>query len=364
MFVFSDRIPKIDSSYTHFGLVFMFVLGYFPTKVQAQSIQVLDDYSHVSEDVSVKIPILRNDVARIDQFDTASIVIDQSVPPSAGSILNIDRHGMITYLPNPDFFGRDSFLYQVCTVSDQCASAMVFVTVHAVNDPPENLHDKVNIFEDHVIKFDPLSNDLDPDGLSAHHSIKLVSMANAGTAEIMQDQMQIQYRPDPNYYGRDFFYYAYCDEYTCDTAMVRLRIDPVNDKPSIRPDTAMTYQNILAVIDPKINDDDSLDGTELNIASLSILAHPNHGEAHLDTSLGMFIYVPQDNYQGRDIITYRICDIGPDPIYCDTAVIVIDVEPPPSATSISSQSLGVLQENPIKAGQSINRSSPNMLRDQ
>ena len=342
----------------------MLVLGCFTATAQVQIIQLLDDYSHVSEDVSVKIPVLRNDIAGIDEIDTTSITIDHSFPPTAGSILNIDHHGMITYLPNPDFFGRDSFIYQACTVSGQCAKAMVFVTVHATNDPPKSLDDEVKLLEDHITTVDPLSNDFDADGLSVHHTIKLVSKANAGTLEIMQDQMQIQYQPDPNYYGRDFFYYAYCDEYTCDTAMVKLRIDPVNDKPSIRPDTAVTYQNILAVIDPKVNDDDSFDGADLNTASLSVLSRPVHGEVYMDSILGMFIYVPLDNFKGRDIIIYRICDNGPHPIYCDTAEIIIDVEAPPSAISISSQSLDVLHETQVKDRHSMKKPFSDILRDQ
>ncbi len=53
--------------------------------------------------------------------------------------MNVD--GTIGYAPDADFFGSDSFDYQVCDLTGPpsgplCSTATVDITVNSVNDPP------------------------------------------------------------------------------------------------------------------------------------------------------------------------------------------------------------------------------------
>ena len=48
--------------------------------------------------------------------------------------MNLD--GSIDYTPDPDFFGTDSFTYEVCDLAGDCDTATVDITVNPINDPP------------------------------------------------------------------------------------------------------------------------------------------------------------------------------------------------------------------------------------
>ena len=61
-----------------------------------------------------------------------------TVDAANGSTL-VNGDGTITYTPDPDFFGTDTFTYQICdddATDQQCATAIVTITVTAIDDPP------------------------------------------------------------------------------------------------------------------------------------------------------------------------------------------------------------------------------------
>jgi hypothetical protein len=72
-------------------------------------------------------PIQLN-VATNDLGNKTGTVITITVPPIGGSI-QIGTGGVITYIPNGNFFGSDVFTYQICNGLAQCATAQVYVTV-------------------------------------------------------------------------------------------------------------------------------------------------------------------------------------------------------------------------------------------
>ncbi|QKX05657.1 tandem-95 repeat protein [Aquimarina sp. TRL1] len=92
-----------------------------------------------NEDTSVQVDILNNDSGIPTEGTIAAS------DPSNGTV-EIDDNGtpddpsddVLTYIPDPDFNGMDSFTYTVCdTASPQnCDTTTVEVTVVPVNDPP------------------------------------------------------------------------------------------------------------------------------------------------------------------------------------------------------------------------------------
>lgn len=65
-----------------------------------------------------------------------SLTIPSVSDPTNGTAA-VETDGMMTYTPDPDFFGSDGFSYKVCDSDRLCDTASVFVTVYAVNDPPQ-----------------------------------------------------------------------------------------------------------------------------------------------------------------------------------------------------------------------------------
>ncbi len=118
------------------------------------------DYTQVSEDVAVKIPVLRNDYDLISLIDTNSLAITAMVPKNGSIDVNL-TDGTLIYSPWLNFFGVDSFQYEVCTTDGRCGKAKVFVTVHAINDPPVIGQDTIEMLEDVITSLELTINDFD-----------------------------------------------------------------------------------------------------------------------------------------------------------------------------------------------------------
>ena len=310
--------------------------------VFSASLSVGNDRTEVSEDVAVKIPVLRNDFDLESGLDSSSLSIIQESLTGMGSTY-VDRDlGMIVYRPQEDFFGRDSFEYRVCNNNGICDVANVTITVHPMNDPPFAQNDTINLSEDEMVLINPMLNDIDRD---AHLEMRLEikSQPNFGTAMITGNKL-VSYAPDDHFFGKDFFYYRICDDLGfCDSAMVQLLIAPINDMPQINPDFDTTFQNILTVIDPLKNDYDTLDQIDLDRSSLTVSASSAMaGSIYLDTILAMLIYQPPQDFTGVDTFNYQICDQGPGDIICGKAQVLVTVLPDPGlkkATGIDRQLL-------------------------
>src|SRR6185295_4681767 len=90
---------------------------------------------------------------------------DVKIITAVGPIVNGTRifsSSMITYTPNPDFFGTEVFTY---TITDQFQSgtdtAVVTVTVTNINDPPIAVNDAFTVTEDSLNNpLNVLANDL------------------------------------------------------------------------------------------------------------------------------------------------------------------------------------------------------------
>ena len=94
----------------------------------APSITAIDDNVSTDEDTQVTIDVLAND----SYLSSAPITVT-AANPSNGAIVN--NANVITYTPSADFNGADSFSYTI-TQGDKTASAVVSITVNAINDAP------------------------------------------------------------------------------------------------------------------------------------------------------------------------------------------------------------------------------------
>ena len=88
---------------------------------------------------------------------------------------------MVTYTPDPNFNGTDTFTYQVCDDDGNCDTATVTVTVNDVNDPPVANDDSATTDEDTPVTIDILDNDTDIDGTIDPTSVTEVSGPSNGS---------------------------------------------------------------------------------------------------------------------------------------------------------------------------------------
>jgi hypothetical protein len=106
-----------------------------------------DDAVTTNEDVQVAINVIANDTDLDGAINPVSVTVVPGSGPSNGQILSISN-GIVTYLPNANYFGTDSFRY---TVRDneglESLPATVTITIQAVPDfqnPNPNLRADVN----------------------------------------------------------------------------------------------------------------------------------------------------------------------------------------------------------------------------
>lgn len=85
-----------------------------------------------------------------------------SLPRLGTAVLNAD--GTVTYTPNPNANGLDSFTYIVTAGTVATNRANVSINITPVNDPPVAVNDTLSTFVNQATTLDLLANDTDPDG--------------------------------------------------------------------------------------------------------------------------------------------------------------------------------------------------------
>ncbi|MCP4788592.1 MAG: tandem-95 repeat protein [Fuerstiella sp.] len=122
-----------------------------------------DDSVSTDEDSPTTVTVLTND----SDVDADPLTIAGYAGPANGSIA-INAGGTITYTPNANFHGIDSFTYSVSDGDGAMDTATVTVSVISVNDPPLASDDSVAVGEDDGatdLTLTLLSNDVDGDDI-------------------------------------------------------------------------------------------------------------------------------------------------------------------------------------------------------
>ena len=194
-----------------------------------------DDRVTTNEDNAVDVDVMANDVF-INLVNKPSVT--SVTQPSHGQA--VKNGNMITYTPNANFFGSDSFRY---TVSNGLLSdtATVFVTINSVNDNPIAANDFVTTNEDNSVIVNVLSNDSDVDGDSL--AINSVTKSSNGAAAIISGN-RIMYTPNANFNGKDSFGYTIRDgKGGSSSATVTVTVNAINDPPVAADDSAITDED-------------------------------------------------------------------------------------------------------------------------
>jgi large repetitive protein len=283
------------------------------------------------EDSPVYIDVLAGDSDVDGNLDSTSLAVLSA--PLNGSAVADPLTGQVLYTPDPNFFGTDSFTYQICDdgfpLPAACSEGTVIILVLPVNDPPIAADDYFDVLEDSPASLAVLANDTDIDGLPDPASVMVLEGPVHGSALPNPATGEVQYSPNPDYYGPDSFRYRVCDDGIpplCSEAMVYLQVLPVNDAPLALSDTAYGIQDLPLFSDPLANDSD-VDGNLL-YSNISLVISPLSGVISL-TDSGL-IYQPNPGFTGWDSLQYQICDDGfPLPAECASAWLFIHIQEVP-----------------------------------
>ncbi len=228
------------------------------------------------------------------------------------------------------------------------------IVVEPCNATPLLADDTYNVDEDNDLSANLMDNDYDPDGHNMAASVNPTIPTNNGSVTINSDGT-FDYVPDPNFNGSDSFEYEICDDgvpLRCETAVVNITVNPVNDSPVALDDNAITQEDNPVGGDLSLNDSD-LDGDDL-IASGTLVSPPANGTATIQPD-GMWLYTPDPDFNGNDSFVYEICDDNPVPI-CATATIFVTIDAINDAPVAVDDNENVMEDNALTGSVVLNDS--------
>ncbi|ELF4880107.1 tandem-95 repeat protein [Vibrio parahaemolyticus] len=189
---------------------------------------IVADKATVVEDMPTIIKVLGNDTF---EGDDKVVSLDTNNGPANGTV-SVNPDGSVTYTPNDNYHGADSFTY-IVTSGGVSESTTVNVDVTPVNDAPVAKYDIATTQEDTAVTIDVLPNDTDIDGDTLRIDSASVP-SDQGTVEIVDGKLV--FTPAENFNGDAEITYTVTDGELTDEAKVSVTVNPVNDAPTIKVD--------------------------------------------------------------------------------------------------------------------------------
>lgn len=268
---------------------------------------VHDDKVSVDEDNSVAINILENDSDVDSGLNPASVRVVTA--PTLGKTSLNTANGVITYTPNENVNGSDTFTYTVDDLDNgRSAIATVSITINSVNDAPFAKIDTAITEEDMAIEIDVALNDSDIDeGDSLDlSSLEVVTAPENGKASVQNKR--ILYTPNTNFTGSDTFTYRVADGSGAmsNQASVMVKVGEVNDAPIATNDAAELDEDTS--IELSILDNDLDVDSDLTIDNVTITQAPANGKVSVNSTSGTIGYMPNADFFGSDSFSYSVKD--------------------------------------------------------
>ncbi|MCA9938168.1 MAG: tandem-95 repeat protein, partial [Anaerolineales bacterium] len=254
----------------------------------------VDDSATTPEDTPITVDVLAND----SDPNGDALTVSGVTQPTHGVVVN--NGADVTYTPDADYNGPDSFTYTISDGNGGTDTATVSLTIAPVNDAPVALNDSDTTLEDVPVTIDVLANDTDVDG----DALTVSAMTQPTHGGVVNNGTDVTYTPDADYNGLDSFTYTVNDGHGgTDTATVAVIVTAVGDAPIAMNDSATTPEDTPVTIDVLANDFDG-DGDPLTVTAVSTATH---GTVALNPDSSV-TYTPDADYHGSDSFTYTVSD--------------------------------------------------------
>lgn len=169
---------------------------------------VADAFTIQEDSGANALDVLVNDTIEPDVNETLTIT---SVSNAAHGDVAIVSGSSLTYTPDDDFFGEDSFTYTISDGNGGTSTATVSLTVENVNDDPTANDDSafaIKNFTDQEV--DVLANDTDAPDVGETLTIISLGTPNRGGAVRVEDGI-VLYSPATDFEGFETFTYTISD---------------------------------------------------------------------------------------------------------------------------------------------------------
>ena len=318
---FDDTYSRNNEAFTEIVVLPESTSNIFPT--------ARDDAYSINEDnpLIISTPgILEND---FDPERKALTAVKVDFDEQNGK-LTFYNDGSFSYIPDPDFNGKDTFTYQAFDGTDTGNIATVEITVNPVNDAPVAYDDNYTVLQGTTLIVNNINAGIlnqgtaDSDIDSNNLTVNLKADANQGDLILNQDGT-FEYSPFPSFYGEDRFTYVATDGLLeSNIVTVTIQVDIDNETPIANDNNYSVDEDLLLNVLPEngllTNDTDS-DGDTLTIVSYD---QPANGQVDVNLQDGSFTYSPFNDFNGTDSFTYYITDTYHD---STPATVTITVNP-------------------------------------
>ncbi|EID0733690.1 tandem-95 repeat protein, partial [Vibrio parahaemolyticus] len=259
---------------------------------------IVADKATVVEDTPTIIKVLGNDTF---EGDGKVVSLDANNGPANGSV-SVNPDGSVTYTPNDNYHGIDSFTY-IVTSGGVSESTTVYVDVTPENDAPVAKDDTAITDEDTPVTIDVLPNDTDVDGDKL--SIESASVPKEqGTVEVVNGKLV--FTPAENFNGDAEITYTVTDGALTDQATVKVTVNAVNDTPVVESNIAdqtlaEDFTPYTIDLNTAFSDVDNVDG-EL---TFSVSGNSNIQVAIVN---GIATITPTADWNGSETLTFTATD--------------------------------------------------------
>ena len=262
---------------------------------------VLDRSVEVNEDGTASITLTGSD----EEEDTLSFTVLSQ--PKNGTLSGTAPS--LSYSPNANYSGSDSFSYKANDGVADSNTATVTITVNGINDNPEAANQDVEVNEDGTASITLTGSDEEEDTLS----FTVLSQPKNGT--LSGTAPTLSYSPNANYSGNDSFSYKANDgSADSNAATVTITVNGINDKPEV------ANQSVDVDEDGSVSITLSGSDEEGDTLSFTVLSQPKNGT--LSGTAPSLSYSPNANYSGSDSFTFKANDGKAD---SNTATVTINV---------------------------------------
>ena len=295
---------------------------------QQATITITDNDTPTASDVSATTP--EDTPVDITLVGTGAGSLTYSVVsnPTNGTVSL--SGSMVTYTPNANYNGSDSFTYKVNTGVTDSNVATASITITPVNDAPITSTLVATTNEDTPVDIDIVATDVENDALT------YVITTNPTNGTLTMTGSVVTYTPNANYNGSDSFSYRVNDGTNNSNATVPITVNPINDPPVSSDKTVTTNEDVSLPIDVTATD---VEGN--GAINYTVVSAPTNGSVSVVGNIAT--YIPSANYNGTDSFTYKANDGTDDG---NTATVSITITAVDDASVAQPQSITTNEDTP------------------
>ncbi|MBX3738731.1 MAG: tandem-95 repeat protein, partial [Candidatus Didemnitutus sp.] len=274
--------------------------------------------------------------------DATLVASDADNDPLTYTVLSQPAHGTLTgtppalsYRPNDNFGGTDSFTYKANDGTADSNVATVTFEVTDLNQPPTADAQSVTTPEDSPKAIVLTGSDPDNDALSYAVTQPPSHGTLSGTAP------DLIYTPHDNFNGNDSFRFTVSDgTQTSAPAVVSIHVDPVNDAPIAAPAEVAVVEDTPTEFDLIAGDPD---GDALTYA---IMTPPAHGtvSGSLTGPDPRLTYTPAPNFHGSDSLLFKVSDGTLESVPAEIRFVISPVNDAPSGANFT---VSAVEDTPV-----------------